>query len=74
MCCGDYEHHAPTALPMSEPESALMAVEIPARAMGWKTKGWLEVGLDAELVVQSPDLKVLHAFCGGEPLYRHPIS
>jgi N-acetylglucosamine-6-phosphate deacetylase len=53
-------------LPLTE--VVRMATETPARAMGWKTKGQLEVGLDADLVVLSSDLKVLHTFCGGEPL------
>ena len=49
-------------------ESVRMATETPARAMGWKAKGRLEVGLDADLVVLSPDLNVLRTFCGGESL------
>jgi N-acetylglucosamine-6-phosphate deacetylase len=49
-------------------EAVRMATESPARAMGWKTKGRLEPGLDADLVVLSPDLKVLGTLCAGKPL------
>jgi len=40
-------------------EAIRMATETPARAMGWRTKGRLEAGLDADLVVLSPQLGVL---------------
>jgi N-acetylglucosamine-6-phosphate deacetylase len=53
-------------LPLAE--VVRMATETPARAMGWKTKGRLEAGLDADLVVLSPDLNVLRTFCAGAPL------
>jgi N-acetylglucosamine-6-phosphate deacetylase len=45
-----------------------MATETPARAMGWTSKGVLEVGKDADLVVLTPDLKVVQAFGGGAAL------
>ena len=53
-------------LPLTE--VVRMATETPARAMGWKTKGRLEAGRDADLVVLSPDLNVLRTFCDGESL------
>ncbi len=46
-------------------EAVRMATETPARAMGWNEKGLLEVGRDADLVVLSPDLKMLRTFVGG---------
>ncbi|MEO5754220.1 MAG: N-acetylglucosamine-6-phosphate deacetylase [Chthoniobacterales bacterium] len=44
-------------------EAVRMATETPARAMGWKGKGVLEVGRDADLVVLSPELEVVGTFC-----------
>jgi len=49
-------------------EAVRMATETPARAMGWKSKGILAVGMDADLVVLSPELKVLQTFSCGAPL------
>ena len=46
-------------------EAVRMATETPARAMGWESKGVLEVGRDADLVVFSPELDVRRTFCGG---------
>ncbi|HEX3817619.1 MAG TPA: N-acetylglucosamine-6-phosphate deacetylase [Chthoniobacterales bacterium] len=40
-------------------EAIRMATETPARAMGWKNKGLLAEGKDADLVVLSPELEVL---------------
>lgn len=45
-------------------EAVRMATQTPARAMGWKHKGALAEGLDADLVVLSPTLEVLQTFCG----------
>jgi N-acetylglucosamine-6-phosphate deacetylase len=45
-------------------EAVRMATETPARAMGWESKGVLEVGRDADLVVLSPELDVRRTFCG----------
>ena len=39
-------------------EAIRMATETPARAIGWKDKGVLEVGRDADFAVLTPDLKV----------------
>jgi N-acetylglucosamine-6-phosphate deacetylase len=50
-------------------EAVVMATENPARAVGLKTKGRLEVGTDADLVVLSPELEVLVAFVGGEEIF-----
>ena len=57
---------AELGLPLAE--VVRMATETPARAMAWKSKGRLEVGLDADLVVLSPELNVLRTLCSGEPL------
>ena len=46
-------------------EALRMATETPARAMGWRTKGVLAVGMDADLVVLSPELDVGQTYCGG---------
>jgi N-acetylglucosamine-6-phosphate deacetylase len=46
-------------------EAIRMATETPARAMGWKSKGVLAEGMDADLVVLSPELEVDRVFCGG---------
>ncbi len=49
-------------------EAVRMATETPARAMGWKNKGPLEVGRDADLIVLSPELEVRRSWCGGQSL------
>lgn len=46
-----------------------MATRNPARALGCATKGKLEVGCDADLVVLSPDLDVVQTFVGAESIY-----
>lgn len=43
-------------------EAVRMATETPARAMGWKAKGALAVGMDADLVTLSPDLEVADTY------------
>jgi N-acetylglucosamine-6-phosphate deacetylase len=50
-------------------EAVTMATENPARAVGLQTKGRLEVGADADLVVLSPELEVLRTFSGGEEIW-----
>ena len=57
---------------VSLPEAVRMATETPARAMGWKSKGVLAIGMDADLVVLTPKLQVRRAFCRGVPLF--PLS
>src|SRR5437764_6774550 len=49
-------------------EAVAMAAQNPARAIGLQTKGQLAVGADADLVVLSPDLRVLRTFAGGEEI------
>ena len=49
-------------------DAVRMATETPARAMSWKNKGSLAVGMDADLVVFSPELTVLKSFSAGVPL------
>lgn len=46
-------------------EAVRMATETPARAMGWKCKGALAEGMDADLVVLSPELEVVRTSGGG---------
>src|SRR5438132_255067 len=43
-------------------EAVAMATQNPARAIGLQTKGQLAIGADADLVVLSPDLRVLRTF------------
>jgi N-acetylglucosamine-6-phosphate deacetylase len=50
------------------PEAVRMATKTPAWAMDWKRKGALVEGMDADLVVLSPELKVVRTFCGGAAL------
>jgi N-acetylglucosamine-6-phosphate deacetylase len=50
-------------------EAIAMATEVPARAIGLKTKGRLEIGADADFTVLSPELEVLQTFVGGERVY-----
>ena len=47
-------------------EAIRMATETPARAMGWINKGSLAENLDADLVVVTPDLKVVRTFIRGK--------
>jgi N-acetylglucosamine-6-phosphate deacetylase len=49
-------------------EAVMMATENPARAIGLETKGRLEVGADADLVVLSPELEVVRTLVGGEEI------
>jgi N-acetylglucosamine-6-phosphate deacetylase len=46
-------------------QAVRMATETPARAMGWKGKGAVAVGMDADLVLLSPQIEVLRTYCGG---------
>ncbi len=50
-------------------EAVAMATKNPARAVGLETKGRLEVGADADLVVLSPKLEVVQTFSGGEEVW-----
>src|SRR5438105_818817 len=49
-------------------EAVVMATQNPAQAIGLEAKGRLKVGADADLVVLSPDLRVLRTFAGGEEI------
>jgi N-acetylglucosamine-6-phosphate deacetylase len=51
------------------PEAVAMAAENPAHAIDLKTKGRLAPGMDADLVVLSPDWEVLQAFAGGQRVF-----
>jgi len=51
-------------------EAVMMASGNPARAAGLRTKGRIETGADADLVVVSPDLEVLQTFVAGESIYE----
>ena len=46
-----------------------MASTNPARALGSKSKGVLEVGHDADFTILSPELEVLQTFVGGVQLF-----
>jgi N-acetylglucosamine-6-phosphate deacetylase len=50
-------------------EAITMATENPARAIGLEAKGRLEMGADADLVVLSPELKVVRTLVGGEEIW-----
>ena len=50
-------------------EAVAMAAQNPARAIGLQTKGQLAGGADADLIVLSPDLRVLRTFAGGEEIW-----
>ena len=52
-------------------EAIAMATENPARAIGLETKGRLNVGADADLVVLSPQLDVVRTFRSGEQISLH---
>ena len=46
-------------------EAIRMATQTPARAMGWKSKGVLAEGMDADLVLLTPQLEVVRTFLAG---------
>ena len=46
-----------------------MATENPARVTGLQTKGRLDVGADADLVVLSPEMEVLQTFVAGRKIW-----
>ena len=50
-------------------ETVAMASTNPAQTLGLTTKGKLEPGADADLVVFSPELEVVQTFCGGKPVF-----
>ena len=50
-------------------EAVGMATANPARALGLTTKGKLEVGADADLVVLSPELEVVQTFVAGKQIF-----
>jgi N-acetylglucosamine-6-phosphate deacetylase len=50
-------------------EAVAMASANPARVLGSTTKGKLEAGADADLVVLSPQLEVVKTFVGGEQVF-----
>jgi len=50
-------------------EAVLMATENPARTVGLKTKGRLEVGMDADFAILSVDFGIVRTFVGGEEIF-----
>jgi N-acetylglucosamine-6-phosphate deacetylase len=50
-------------------EAVMMATQNPARAVGLESKGRLEVGADADLIVLSPELEVVRTLGGGEEIW-----
>lgn len=61
----DLVRHMVSELGVPVHQSIRMATETPARAMAWKSKGVLAAGMDADLVILSPDLSVVRTFVGG---------
>ena len=61
---------------VSLPEAIAMASTTPARTLGLKTKGRLEVGADADFVIFSPEFEVKAVFLAGEQIYpaAHPAT
>jgi len=51
------------------PEALPMATSVPAEAMGWKQKGKLKVGADADVVLFNEDLNVVQTIVGGQGVY-----
>jgi N-acetylglucosamine-6-phosphate deacetylase len=47
-------------------EAVRMATETPARAMGWRSRGALAVGMDADLVELTPGLEIVGTTCRAE--------
>jgi N-acetylglucosamine-6-phosphate deacetylase len=52
-------------------EAVTMATNNPARAVGFETKGRLDVGADADFAVLTPDLDVVQTFVGGEEIWSN---
>ena len=50
-------------------EAIRMATENPAHALGFTSKGRLEVGADADFVVLSPGLEVVRTFVAGREVF-----
>jgi N-acetylglucosamine-6-phosphate deacetylase len=50
-------------------EAVAMATQTPARAIRLEHKGRLAVGLDADLVILSPELEVRRTFCRGQEIF-----
>jgi N-acetylglucosamine-6-phosphate deacetylase len=50
-------------------EAITMATKTPARAIGLKTKGSLEIGADADFAILSRDLEVVRTFVGGDEVF-----
>jgi N-acetylglucosamine-6-phosphate deacetylase len=50
-------------------EAIAMASTNPARALEMKAKGSLDVGMDADFVVLSPELEVVKTFVASEEIY-----
>lgn len=51
-------------------EAVRMATTNPAQAAGLTSKGKIEIGADADLVVFSPDFEVLRTFVRGKEIFR----
>ena len=52
------------------PEAIAMASANPARALGSKAKGAIEVGYDADFVILSPQLEALQTFVVGNQIFQ----
>jgi N-acetylglucosamine-6-phosphate deacetylase len=58
-----------SAVEMPLHEAIAMAVQTPARAIRLEDKGRLAVGLDADLVILSPELEVRRTFSAGKQIF-----
>jgi N-acetylglucosamine-6-phosphate deacetylase len=52
-------------------KAVAMATLVPARLVALETKGRLRVGADADLVILSPELKVVETFLAGERIFAN---
>jgi N-acetylglucosamine-6-phosphate deacetylase len=50
-------------------EAVAMATATPANAVGFKTKGRLEIGADADFAILSSDLQVVRTFLNGKEIF-----
>ncbi len=66
----DLVHTMVTKVGVPLHEAVAMATDTPAHAIGLMTKGNFRFGNDADLVVISPELKVVRTFVAGEEIFR----
>ena len=54
----------------SLPEASALCARTPARVLGLRGKGYLAAGMDADLILLSPDLSLMATIAGGEIIYQ----